>query len=145
DMFGQLWAFLSDLSRSSRSSHGSRGSNTSGNASSTVNSDRAVKIGSGTGKVEAERLALSLEMWSTPHTDGKVCFYIWCPRMTSLGKGQEERRVGSEDSRLIEEVRQLTMAHYPGSRVRWVEDPLERSLTELAGVAEVPGVPGVPG
>lgn len=145
DMFGQLWTFLSDLSRSSRGNHGSRGSNTSGNASSTVNSDRSMKVGSGTGKVEAERLALSLEMWSTPHTDGKVCFYIWCPRMTSPGKGQEGRRVVSEDSRLIEEVRHLILAHYPGCRVRWVEDPLERSLTELAGVPGVPGLSGASG
>ena len=64
DMFGQLWNLLSDIAR----------------LGAIGNSQRRGPVG--IGKVEAERLALSFEIWSTPHTDGKVGFYVWCPRVT---------------------------------------------------------------
>lgn len=88
--------------------------------------------------IEAERLAVSLEMWSTPHTEGKVGFYIWCPKM----KGEQQSRTGhgrtiqkeskTSKDRLIEEIRHLIMVHHPRCRVRWVEDPLKRALAEIS-------------
>lgn len=106
DMFGQLWNLLASLSRPS--------------------------TGQGPGgKVTAERCALSFEMWSTAHTDGKVGFYIWCPRP-------------GEFNRLVEEVRHLVMVHYPRSRVRCVDDPFEQTLLQLRSAA-VSGRSGFPG
>ncbi len=126
DMFGQLWNFLSGLSGG------------------------GAKVGKAQ-KVEAERLALSLEIWSTPQTDGKVGFYVWCPGTTGRGRGRgrgqraEERGSSSDNSRLIEEVRHLIMVHHPGCRVRWVEDPLKRALTALTELVGASGALGASG
>ncbi len=124
DMFAQLWNFLSGLSQ--------RG---------TADGYLGARTG-GLGKVGAERLALSLEMWSTPHTDGKVGFYVWCPGTAGQHRGRDEgahgRGLDDENSRITREVRHLIMVHHPGCRVRWVEDPLKCSLAELV---RSPGAP----
>jgi hypothetical protein len=148
DMFGQLWNLLSGLSRG-----GTAGGNLGGKNAFISGFGKGGKVWK-LGKVRdvgAERLALSLEIWSTPHTDGKVGFYVWCPRTTDrgpdrrrgrgrhLGRRAGGRGLGLDNSRLIEEVRHLIMVHHPGCRVRWVEDPLKRTLTELVGVLEMPG------
>jgi hypothetical protein len=117
DMFGQLWNLLSNMAEG----------------------------GSGPAKMEAERLALSLEMWSTPDTGGKVGFYVWCPRVESEQHGQNRRNrkarktVKKSKDRFIEEVRHLIMVHHPRCRVRWVEDPLKKTLSELGRVEGTAG------
>ena len=81
DMFGQLWNLLGDM---------------------------AVANGSfGLKKMGAEQLALSLEMWSTPHTGGKIGFYVWCPA-TGVEQHEVNSRAASskESDNFIEEVRQ---------------------------------------
>ncbi len=122
DMLGQLWNLLSSMSRG-------------------TSSQAYMKI-LRMGDVEAERLALSLEMWSTPHNDGKVGFYVWCPAFGGHAQGKGEG--GHERyQRLAEEVRHLIMAHYPRCRVRWVEDPLEEALTALAEAAKASEAPSL--
>jgi hypothetical protein len=112
DMLGQLCNYLRDLSR--------------GETPGTHH--RRLP---GTGSLEPERLALSLEMWSTPHTDGKVAFYVWCPapRSDQRGDAGSIGKGGGSNRRLVEEVRHLIMAHHPRCRVRWIDDPLKQALT----------------
>ncbi len=116
DLFGQLWNLLSNTAR----------------AGFAGNSLRTRTVGTGRArKMEAERLALSFEIWSTPRTEGKVGFYVWCPRTTGDGRGEGADGNGNSNGRLIEEVRHLIMVHYPRCRVRWVEDPLECALIDV--------------
>lgn len=95
----------------------------------------------GTGNMAAERMAVSLEIWSSAQNDGKVGFYIWCPvtataNTAANGKsasGPETSGQSSEGGYMLsEEIRHLIMAHYPGCRVRWVADPVEKCLTGAA-------------
>jgi hypothetical protein len=116
DMLGQLCNFLRDLSSS-----GGRG----------VHSKFP-----GTGSVEAERLAVSLEMWSTPHNDGKVGFYVWCPAPYGDRQGGARWTQGS-NRHLVEEIRNLILAHHPRCRVRSTEDPLRQALAEAAQLPAV--------
>lgn len=106
DMFGQLWNLLTEMAGASG--------------------------GFGPKKMGAERLALSLEMWSTPHTGGRVGFYIWCPAAPAeKPRDQSSAPPGTGSDHFTEEVRHLTRAYYPRSRVRWVDDPVKKALTDV--------------
>ena len=98
--------------------------------------------GFGLGRMGAERQALSLEMWSTPHTGGKVGFYIWCP--LAVGKADPDGAnltvSRAESDHFIEEVRHLIKAYHPDCRVRWVEDPLVKALDDVTQPPEMPGM-----
>jgi hypothetical protein len=148
DMLGELWDLLSNLGSASRTTLGT-------DLPRTLTKRRSA---AGTRDMEAERLAVSLEMWSSTQTDGKVGFYIWCPiagttetpgtpempgttmraqaqAKGAIAPGREVSRHESEGGYMVsEEIRHLVMAHYPGCRVRWVDDPLEQTLDSLAQV-----------
>lgn len=82
DMFGQIGKLLGDRARAG----GSRGSGRigrPGNSKPLIPNRSRLQPDN----LEAERLALSLEMWNTPYSGGKVGFYIWCPTSkTALDK-----------------------------------------------------------
>lgn len=112
DMFGQLWNLLAEIAGASG--------------------------GFGPKKMGAERLALSLEMWSTPHTGGRVGFYIWCPGAPAeKPRDQSSAAPGTMSDHFTEEVRHLTRAYYPRSRVRWVDDPVKKALADATQAGRV--------
>ena len=129
DMLGQMWDLLNGTSREAHGALETQG--------------QLFRKAPGIGSVEAERLAVSLEMWSTPHNDGKVGFYIWCP----VPEGDAKSKRGMEGIEgqgpksghlLVEEIRHLIMAHYPRCRIRWVEDPLVQALAQLGQAPQSP-------
>jgi hypothetical protein len=88
--------------------------------------------GFGARKMGAERTALSLEIWSTPATAGKVGFYVWCPAITGdQHRSNNSMEANEAGDHFIEEVRHLIKAYYPRSRVRWVDDPVRKAMTDL--------------
>ena len=112
DMFGQLWNLLAEMA-------GAVG-------------------GVGPKKMGAERLALSLEMWSTPHSGGRVAFYIWCPAApTEQPEDQSSPVPGAGSDHFTQEVRHLIRAYYPRSRVRWVDDPVRKALADVTQAGRV--------
>ncbi len=95
--------------------------------------------GLGPKRMGAERQALSFEMWSTPHTGGKVGFYIWCPAAVGEQDTDENSMMASlESDRFVEEVRHLIKAYHPECRVRWVDDPTKKAQHDVTQPAEVP-------
>jgi hypothetical protein len=113
DMLDHLWNLLSETAQAGR--------------------------GFGPRRMGAEQQALSFEMWSTPHTGGKVGFYIWCPAAVGEQDTDENSVMASlESARLVEEVRHLIKVYHPDCRVRWVRDPAKKALHDVTQPAEVP-------